>query len=95
MNSCKYLPIPCSCFACSHAAGIIELGDSATNSVSALLSDTFAMDCPVTTERDYISSHVTGFSDEDDHQRVGGLASMPVTNGLRYHTQQPAMQDLQ
>lgn len=53
------------------------------------------MDCPVTTERDYISSHVTGFSDEDDHQRVGGLASMPVTNGVRYHTQQPAMQDLQ
>lgn len=53
------------------------------------------MDCPVTTERDYISSHVTGFSDEDDNQRVGGLSTMPVTNGVRYHAQQPAMQDLQ
>ncbi|KAJ5915202.1 p53-like transcription factor DNA-binding [Penicillium verhagenii] len=52
------------------------------------------MDCPVTTERDYIGSHVTGFSDEDENQRVGGLASMPVTNGVRYHAQQPAMQDL-
>ncbi|KAJ5814297.1 p53-like transcription factor DNA-binding [Penicillium pulvis] len=66
---------------------------SATNSASALLPDSFSMDCPVTTERDYISSHVTGFSDEDDHQRVGGLSSMPVTNGVRYHAQ-PAMQDL-
>lgn len=55
------------------------------------------MDCPVTTEGDYMSSHVTGFpNDEDDgNQRVGGLASMPVTNGVRYHAQQPAMQDLQ
>lgn len=55
------------------------------------------MDCPVTTEGDYMNSHVTGFpTDEDDgNQRVGGLASMPVTNGVRYHAQQPAMQDLQ
>lgn len=54
------------------------------------------MDCPVTTDGDYISSHVTGYpTDEDDGQRVGGLASMPVTNGVRYHTQQPARQDLQ
>lgn len=57
------------------------------------------MDCPVTTESGYISSHVTGFpTDEDDGQRVGGLSSLssiPVTNGVRYHAQQPAMQDLQ
>ncbi|KAJ5215869.1 p53-like transcription factor DNA-binding [Penicillium cinerascens] len=53
------------------------------------------MDCPVTTEGDYISSHVTGFpTDDDESQRVGALASMPVTNGVRYHAQQPAMQDL-
>ncbi|KAJ5281693.1 p53-like transcription factor DNA-binding [Penicillium angulare] len=52
------------------------------------------MDCPVTTDGDYINSHVTGFpTDEDDNQRVGGLASMPVTNGVRYHAQQ-TMQDL-
>jgi meiosis-specific transcription factor NDT80 len=54
------------------------------------------MECPVTTDGDYINSHVTGFpTDDDDSQRVGGLASMPVTNGVRYHAQQPAMQDLQ
>lgn len=52
------------------------------------------MDGPVTTEPDYINSHVTGFpTDEDDgSQRVGALA---VTNGVRYHAQQPAMQGLQ
>lgn len=55
------------------------------------------MDCPVTADGDYISSQVTGFpTDEDDNsQRVGGLASMPVTNGVRYHAPQSAMQDLQ
>lgn len=43
-----------------------------------------------------MSSHVTGFPNEDDDgQRVGGLGSMPVSNGVRYHAQQPAMQDLQ
>ncbi|CAI7578036.1 unnamed protein product [Penicillium pancosmium] len=53
------------------------------------------MECPVTTDGDYINSHVTGFpTEDDDSQRVGGLASMPVTNGVRYHAQQPAMQDL-
>ncbi|KAJ5324703.1 p53-like transcription factor DNA-binding [Penicillium atrosanguineum] len=53
------------------------------------------MDCPATTEGDYIGSHVTGFPfDDDDCQRVGALASIPVTNGVRYHAQQPAMQDL-
>lgn len=55
------------------------------------------MDCPVTTHGDYINSQVTGFpTDEDDNdQRVGGLASMSVTNGVRYHAPQSAMQDLQ
>ncbi|KAJ5105555.1 p53-like transcription factor DNA-binding [Penicillium alfredii] len=52
------------------------------------------MDCPVTSDGSYISSHVTGFPTEDDNQRVGALASMPVTNGVRYHAQ-PAMHDLQ
>ncbi|KAJ5112402.1 p53-like transcription factor DNA-binding [Penicillium argentinense] len=62
---------------------------------SSLLSESFGMDCPVTTEGDYMNSHVTGFpTDDDDNQRVGGLSSMPVTNGVRYHAQQPAMQDL-
>ncbi|KAJ5896281.1 p53-like transcription factor DNA-binding [Penicillium subrubescens] len=64
--------------------------------LATLLSEPFAMDCPVTTDGDYISSQVTGFpADEDDNsQRVGGLASMPVTNGVRYHAPQSAMQDL-
>ncbi|KAJ5599562.1 p53-like transcription factor DNA-binding [Penicillium hetheringtonii] len=62
---------------------------------SSLLPENFGMDCPVTTEGDYMSSHVTGFPNEDDDgQRVGGLGSMPVSNGVRYHAQQPAMQDL-
>ncbi|KAJ5176144.1 p53-like transcription factor DNA-binding [Penicillium canariense] len=63
---------------------------------STLLPESYAMDCPITTEGDYMSSHVTGFpTDEDDSsQRVGLLASMPVTNGVRYHAQQGAMQDL-
>lgn len=62
----------------------------------ALLSKAFSLTDSVTSEGDYIS-HVTGFAtDEDDNsQRVGGLASMPDTNGVRYHAQQPAMQDLQ
>lgn len=65
--------------------------------LATLLSESFAIDCPVTTDGDYISSQVTGFpNDEDDNsQRVGGLASMPVTNGVRYHAPQSAMQDLQ
>lgn len=64
---------------------------------ATLLSEPFAMDCPVTTDGDYISSQVAVFTtDEDDNnQRVGGLASMPVTNGVRYHAPQSAMQDLQ
>ncbi|KAK4867633.1 hypothetical protein LT330_001143 [Penicillium expansum] len=43
-----------------------------------------------------MNSHVTGFvTDEDDNnQRVGGLVSIPDTNGVRYHAQQPVMQDL-
>ncbi|KAJ5974299.1 p53-like transcription factor DNA-binding [Penicillium waksmanii] len=62
---------------------------------SALLPDAFSMECPVTTDGDYINPHVTGFpTNDDDNQRVGGLASMPVTNGVRYHAQQPAMQEL-
>jgi hypothetical protein len=66
--------------------------------LATLLSEPFTMmDCPVTTHGDYINSQVTGFpTDEDDNdQRVGGLASMPVTNGVRYHAPQSAMQDLQ
>ncbi|KAJ5149922.1 hypothetical protein N7448_001500 [Penicillium atrosanguineum] len=63
---------------------------------STLLPESFTMDCPATTEGDYIGSHVTGFPfDDDDCQRVGALTSIPVTNGVRYHAQQPAMQDLQ
>jgi meiosis-specific transcription factor NDT80 len=63
----------------------------------ALFSESFSLNDPVTSERDYLSPHMTGFAtDEDDNsQRVGGLASMPDTNGVRYHAQQPAMQDLQ
>lgn len=51
----------------------------------------------VPTDGDYMASHVSGFPiDEDDgSQRVGGLTSMPGTNGVRYHTQRPAMQDFQ
>ncbi|KAJ5787710.1 p53-like transcription factor DNA-binding [Penicillium paradoxum] len=62
----------------------------------ALLSEAFSLSDPVTSDGDYIS-HVTGFAtDEDDNsQRVGGLASIPDTNGVRYHVQQPLMQDLQ
>jgi meiosis-specific transcription factor NDT80 len=62
----------------------------------ALLSEAFSLSDPVTSEGEYIS-HVTGFAtDEDDNsQRVGGLASMPDTNGVRYHAPQPVMQDLQ
>ncbi|KAJ5711439.1 p53-like transcription factor DNA-binding [Penicillium malachiteum] len=66
---------------------------NSTKNPPALLPGSFSMDCPVTTEGDYISSHVTGFPTDED-ERVGGLASMPVTNGVRYHAQQPAMQDL-
>jgi hypothetical protein len=70
--------------------------DTNMHRLATLLPDPFTMDCPVTTEGDYISSHVTGFpTDDDDGQRVGALASMPVNNGVRYHAQQPAMQDLQ
>lgn len=63
----------------------------------ALLSEVFSLNDPVTSEGDYMNSHVTGFgTDEDDNsQRVGGLVSMPDTNGVRYHAQQPVMQDLQ
>ncbi|KAJ5825143.1 p53-like transcription factor DNA-binding, partial [Penicillium robsamsonii] len=59
--------------------------------------EVFSLNDPVTSEGDYINSHVTGFgTDEDDNsQRVGGLVSMPDTNGVRYHAQQPVMQDLQ
>lgn len=66
-------------------------------SPASLHPDPFAMDSLVTTDGDYMASHVTGFptDDEDVSQQVGGLASMPVTNGVHYHTQQPAMQDLQ
>lgn len=55
------------------------------------------MEGAVTTDGDYFNSHVTGFptDDDDGSQRVGGLTSMPVNNGVRYHAQQPAMQDLQ
>lgn len=87
----------------AHFHLISELSSHATRQpaknllLATLLSETFAMDCPVTTDGDYISSQVTGFpTDEDDHsQRVGGLASMPLTNGVRYHAPQSAMQDLQ
>ncbi|KAJ5867236.1 p53-like transcription factor DNA-binding [Penicillium rubens] len=62
----------------------------------ALLSEVFSLNDPVTSEGDYMNAHVTGFvTDEDDSQRVGGLVSMPDTNGVRYHAQQPVMQDLQ
>ncbi|KAJ6124033.1 p53-like transcription factor DNA-binding [Penicillium samsonianum] len=63
----------------------------------ALLSEVFSLNDPVTSEGDYMNPHVTGFvTDGDDNsQRVGGLVSMPDTNGVRYHAQQPVMQDLQ
>ncbi|KAI2741510.1 hypothetical protein DTO013E5_4442 [Penicillium roqueforti] len=63
----------------------------------SLLSEVFSLNDPVTSEGDYMNSHVTGFgTDEDDNsQRVGGLVSMPDTNGVRYHAQHPLMQDLQ
>ncbi|OQE42073.1 hypothetical protein PENCOP_c004G04322 [Penicillium coprophilum] len=62
----------------------------------SLLSEVFSLNDPVTSEGDYINSHVTGFgTDEDDNsQRVGGLVSIPDTNGVRYHAQQAVMQDL-
>ncbi|KGO76854.1 p53-like transcription factor, DNA-binding [Penicillium italicum] len=62
----------------------------------ALLSEVFSLNDPITSESDYMNSHVTGFgTDEDDNsQRVGGLVSIPDTNGVRYHAQQPVMQDL-
>lgn len=54
------------------------------------------MELPVTTYGDGSNSHVTGFPMDDGNgsQRVGGLTSMPVNNGVRYHAQQPAMQDI-
>jgi meiosis-specific transcription factor NDT80 len=65
-------------------------------SSASLLSESFSLNDPATSEGNYISPHVTGFAmDEDDSRRVGALASMPDTNGVRYHAQQPAMQDLQ
>jgi meiosis-specific transcription factor NDT80 len=62
----------------------------------ALLSESYSLSDPVTSEGDYINPHLTGFADDDDNsQRVGGLISIPDTNGVRYHAQQPAVQDLQ
>ncbi|KAJ5542259.1 hypothetical protein N7535_004681 [Penicillium sp. DV-2018c] len=61
----------------------------------ALLSEAFSLTDSMPSEGEYIS-HVTGFATDDDNsQRVGGLASMPDTNGVRYHAPQPVMQDLQ
>jgi meiosis-specific transcription factor NDT80 len=63
---------------------------------ASLLSESFSLNDPATSEGNYISPHVTGFAmEEDDSRRVRGLASMPDTNGVRYHAQQPALQDLQ
>lgn len=63
----------------------------------ALLSGVFSLNDPVASEGDYMNSHVTGFvTDEDGNsQRVGGLIAIPDTNGVRYHAQQPVMQDFQ
>lgn len=54
------------------------------------------MELPVSTYSDGTNPHVTGFPTDDDNgsQRVGGLTSMPVNSALRYHAQQPSMQDL-
>ncbi|KAJ6012609.1 hypothetical protein N7522_002964 [Penicillium canescens] len=44
----------------------------------------------------YSNPHVTGLEmEEDDSRRVGGLGSMPDTNGVRYDAHQPTIQDLQ
>ena len=65
-------------------------------SSASLLSESFSLNDPATSEGDYFSPHMTGFAmDEDDSRRDRRLASMPDTNGVRYHAQQPAMQDLQ
>ncbi|KAJ6118255.1 p53-like transcription factor DNA-binding [Penicillium samsonianum] len=67
------------------------------NSLAALLSESFSLNDPVTSEGEYVSPHVTAFAtDEDDNsRRVAGFASVPNTNWVRYHALQPAMQDLQ
>jgi meiosis-specific transcription factor NDT80 len=63
------------------------------------------LDGPITTDADYSAasqrhfSGPSGFSmdDEDNtHRRSGVVGNVPIpaTNGLRYNTQQSAMQDL-
>lgn len=75
---------------------------------AALLQSPFQLDGPITSDGDYSSAQrqfagPTGFSmdDEDSHRRSGAVGShlaqavpIPATNGLRYNTQQSAMQDL-
>ncbi|PWY74566.1 hypothetical protein BO94DRAFT_430793, partial [Aspergillus sclerotioniger CBS 115572] len=66
------------------------------------------LDGPINTDGDYTGasrpySSSTGFHmDEEESSRRGGAVghplaqpvSIPATNGLRYNTQQPAMQDV-
>ncbi|RAH52237.1 hypothetical protein BO85DRAFT_346911, partial [Aspergillus piperis CBS 112811] len=66
------------------------------------------LDGPINTDGDYTGtsrpfSSSTGFSmDEEENTRRGGAVghplaqpvSIPATNGLRYNTQQPAMQEV-
>ncbi|PYH61449.1 uncharacterized protein BO96DRAFT_430043 [Aspergillus niger CBS 101883] len=76
--------------------------------LATLLQSTFPLDGPINTDGDYTGtsrpfSSSTGFSmDEEENIRRGGAVghplaqpvSIPATNGLRYNTQQPAMQEV-
>ncbi|PKY02861.1 hypothetical protein P168DRAFT_239932, partial [Aspergillus campestris IBT 28561] len=75
---------------------------------ATLLQNSFQLDGPLHSDNDYSGSQrqfpgPMGFSmDEEENHRRGNAAghplaqpvSVPATNGLRYNTQQPAMQDL-
>ncbi|KAJ5267893.1 hypothetical protein N7478_010701 [Penicillium angulare] len=54
------------------------------------------MECPITTEGDYMNSHATGSPiSDDDSQPAERPVVMLVANGMRYHTQQSVIEDLQ
>ncbi|KAE8410277.1 hypothetical protein BDV36DRAFT_289718 [Aspergillus pseudocaelatus] len=75
---------------------------------ATLLQNSFQMDGPITTDSDYtggqrpFSGPISFSMDDEDHSRRGSAVghplaqpvSIPATNGLRYNTQQSALQDV-
>lgn len=75
---------------------------------ATLLHNSFQMDGPITTDSDYtggqrpFSGPISFPMDDEDHSRRGSAVghplaqpvSIPATNGLRYNTQQSALQDV-